>query len=204
MSASQSPSPSPLPSASSSLPAAAVNVCAAANCDSRVRSLALSHSLARWRALSLSRPPACSAWSSFLFRIRKIITKLIINCKAMQFERIMRVASRRPAQRSATLSRSLAVDVGAGVGSDAAVDVGYLLIIDLRLWSLLSAPLICLIESRNGFWFSFRFWFFSVIFFRISVFGFRFAIFFAGRVRCLSLLFYCLFLSHFNAYLMLI
>jgi len=57
------------------------------------RSLSFVLTLALFCSLSCL---ACSAWSSFLFRIRKIITKLIINCKAMQFERIMRDALSLP------------------------------------------------------------------------------------------------------------
>lgn len=62
--------------------------------------LSLARSLLRWPAAS-----CCS----FLFRIRKIITKLIINCRAMQFERIM-LHSLQYSRSLLPLSLSLSLD----------------------------------------------------------------------------------------------
>lgn len=45
-------------------------------------------------SLALVLALLCASCCSFLFRIRKIITKLIINCRAMQFERIMLCTAR--------------------------------------------------------------------------------------------------------------
>lgn len=65
-------------------------------------------------ALSFSRSLLCwpaASCCSFLFRIRKIITKLIINCRAMQFERIMLHSLQY--SRSLSLSRSRSLSLSA-------------------------------------------------------------------------------------------
>lgn len=70
--------------------------------DSVARSAHAAHVCARSQAHVISLPLSlalvlalsCASCCSFLFRIRKIITKLIINCRAMQFERIMLCTAR--------------------------------------------------------------------------------------------------------------
>lgn len=132
-------------------------------CARALSACSLSRSLLRWPAAS-----CCS----FLFRIRKIITKLIINCRAMQFERIMLHSLQ---YSRSLLPFSLSLDHALSLCHFGDCDVGYLLIIALRLWPPLSAAFDLL--NRKPKWLlvfvSVRFVFFPPLFrFDFSYFAF--------------------------------
>lgn len=93
-------------------------------------------------SLALVLALLCASCCSFLFRIRKIITKLIINCRAMQFEKIMLCTARSLPLSLPSLSfptLPLAIGLSLSLPRCLCDCVDYLLIIALRLWPPLSA-----------------------------------------------------------------